>query len=89
MCVPRVSKEVVQLAMPVAETNTTLQSASGTPFSVKLTVPASATEPPLGLMVAVRVTGSLTADGFTEETNDTTELVIVPTTCAKLLLLLL
>lgn len=85
VCAPKVMAASVQVATPVEEFHATLQGMV-TPLSVKVTVPVSLTEPPEGLMVAVKVTGWLMAEGFAEDVS-AVELAPELTVCVRLLLL--
>ena len=85
VCAPRVRDASVQVATPVEAFHATVHVIV-TPLSVKVTVPVSLTEPPEGLMVAVKMTDWLTADGFAEEVS-AVELAPEFTVCVRLLLL--
>jgi len=85
VCEPSVMAASVQVATPVEEFHATLQGMVA-PLSVKVTVPVSFTEPPEGLMVAVKVADWFTAEGFTEDVS-AVELAPEFTCCVRLLLL--
>lgn len=85
VCAPRARAASVQVATPVEALHATVQGMV-TLLSVKVTVPVSLTEPPEGLMAAVKVTDWLTADGFAEAVS-AVELAPEFTVCVRLLLL--